>query len=280
MNVTIIGCGYVGTAVAQQWQKQGQKQGQQQGTVTVTTTSPSRLSQLESVANRAVLLSGSNLAGLQTLLADQQVVVLSVGARDRSAYEATYLTTAKNLVTALQTNATVQQVIYTSSYGVYGDHQGNWVTETSPLYPANRNGEILAETEQILLSAASEQRQICVLRLGGIYGPGRELIKIFGNVAGTTRPGDGSDVSNWVHLEDIVGAIDFARRQRLSGIYNLVQDEPISTGELFDQLFAKHGLPSVTWDSSQTSPRPYNAQVSNQKLRQAGYQFQHPRLEP
>jgi nucleoside-diphosphate-sugar epimerase len=273
MNVTIIGCGYVGAAVAQQWQQQGL-------TVTATTTSPARLSILEPIADRVILLNGSDLAGLQTLLADQQVVLLSVGARDRSAYEATYLTTAKNLVAALQTNETVQQVIYTSSYAVYGDHQGNWVSETSPLYPANRNGEILAETEQLLLSAATEERRISVLRLGGIYGPGRELIKIFGSAAGSTRPGDGTDVSNWVHLNDVVGAIEFVRAQQLTGLYNLVQDEPISTGDLLNQIFTHHGLPSVVWDASQPSTRPYNAQVSNQKLRQAGYRFQHPQIEP
>lgn len=272
MNVTIIGCGYVGSAVAQQWRQQGL-------TVTATTTSPARLGLLEPIADRVVLLNGSDLAGLKTLLADQQVVLLSVGARDRSAYETTYLTTAIHLAAALQPNPTVQQVIYTSSYGVYGDHQGKWVTETSPLYPANRNGEILAETEQILLGAATEQRKICVLRLGGIYGPGRELMKIFGSVAGTTRPGDGSEASNWVHLDDIVGAVEFARCQQLTGLYNLVQDQPISTGQLLEQLFTQHSLPPVVWDASQTSTRPYNAQVSNQKLRQAGYQFQHPRIE-
>ncbi len=273
MNVTIIGCGYVGAAVAQQWQQQGL-------TVTATTTSPARLSSLESIASRVILLNGSDLAGLQTLLTDQQVVLLSVGARDRSAYEATYLTTAQNLVAALQTNSSVQQVIYTSSYGVYGDHQGNWVNETSPLYPANRNGEILAETERVLLTAATDWRKVCILRLGGIYGPGRELVKIFAGAAGKTRPGDGSDASNWVHLDDIVGTIEFARSQQLAGLYNLVQDEPISTGDLLNQIFSQHSLPPVVWDTSQTSTRPYNAQVSNQKLRGAGYRFQHPRIEP
>lgn len=272
MNVTIIGCGYVGRAVAQLWQQQGL-------TVTATTTTPERISDLKQIANQAIVLQGSDASQLETLLKNQQVVLLSVGAKNRSVYEDAYLTTAKTLVEVLRQNSSVQQVIYTGSYAVYGDHQGDWVTEETPASPANRNGEILTETEQVLLSAASDRLKVCVLRLGGIYGPGRELIKIFAQIAGTTRPGDGTDISNWVHLDDIVRAIEFARTQQLQGIYNLVQDHSITTGELFERLFAQHNLPSVNWDATQPSTRPYNARVSNQKLRAAGFLLQHPKIE-
>lgn len=273
MNVTIIGCGYVGTAVARLWR-------QQQLTVTATTTSPARLLELTALVDQAVVVRGNDAATLQALLKNQQVVLLSVGASNRSGYEDAYLSTAKTLATVLQENTTVQQVIYTSSYAVYGDQQGAWVTESSPIAPANENGRILAETEHVLLSAATEHLKVCVLRLGGIYGPGRELVKIFGRIAGTTRPGDGTDASNWVHLDDIVGAIDFVRTHQLHGIYNLVQDEPLTTGELFEQIFTQHKLPKLMWDATQSSDRPYNARVSNQKLRSAGYQIQHPQIEP
>ena len=274
MNVTILGCGYVGKAVAQLWQQQGL-------TVTVTTTQPERLPELSALASRAVVVQGDDAEALRALLADQQALLVSLGARNRSLYAETYLATAQTLVQVLPSS--LQQIIYTSSYAVYGDHQANWVTEDSLIAPANENGKILAETEQILLSVADQvtnQVNICVLRLGGIYGPGRELIKIFGNVAGQTRAGDGNEASNWVHLDDIVGAVEFVRAQQLNGIYNLVQNQPITTGELFEQLFAAHNLSPVSWDKTQTSTRPYNARVSNQKIRDAGYQFLHPVIEP
>lgn len=273
MNVTIIGCGYVGTEVARLWQ-------QQQLTVAVTTTTPAKIPQLTEIADRALLVQGNDAVALQALLQDQQVVLLSIGARDRSLYEAVYLATAKTLAAVLKHNTSVQHVIYTGSYAVYGDHQGAWVTEESPIAPANQNGEILAETERVLLEAATDRLKVCILRLGGIYGPGRELIRIFGRIAGTTRPGDGSDASNWIHLEDIAGAIEFARLHQLQGIYNLVQDERLTTGELFDRIFTQHSLPSVTWDPTQPSNRPYNAWVSNQKLKAAGFQLKHPSIEP
>ncbi|MBF2051448.1 MAG: SDR family oxidoreductase [Elainella sp. C42_A2020_010] len=273
MNVTIIGCGYVGSAVARCWRQQGL-------TVTATTTTPERIPELAQLADRAIVVQGTDASGLQALLHHQQVVLLSVGAPNRSLYQDTYLATAKTLVQLLSQNSSVEQVIYTGSYAVYGDHQGAWVTEESSIAPANENGEILAETERVLLSASSDRLRVCVLRLGGIYGPGRELVKIFGRIAGTTRAGDGTDASNWVHLDDIVGAIEFARVQQLQGIYNLVQDQPITTGELFDAIFSKHNLPPIRWDPAQPSTRPYNARVSNQKLRAAGYQVQYPVIEP
>lgn len=266
-RAAILGCGYVGKAVARRWVAQGLA-------VSATTTTLQRLDELEAIASAAVLVQGNHPDAVRDLLADCDTVLVSVGAPRADAYAETYLETAKTLKAVLPDTA-VRQVIYTGSYAVYGDRQGDWVTEDSPVAPANPNGETLIETEQILLSARTEHRQVCVLRLGGIYGPGRELIKIFGRAAGSTRPGDGSDASNWIHLDDIVGAIDFARSHHLDGIYNLVQDHPTSVKDLLDRLMAAHELPAVQWDPSQTSARPYNARVSNQKLKAAGYSFIH-----
>lgn len=267
----ILGCGYVGKAVAQVWETRGVW-------ITATTTRTERLEELKAIAHHATIARGDDAKTLQTLLADQDTVLVSVGAPRSDAYADTYLKTAETLALVIP-HTSVQQVIYTGSYAVYGDRQGAWVTEDTPVQPANPNGEILHATEQVLLSTRTEQRRVCVFRLGGIYGSGRELVKIFGRAAGSTRPGDGSDASNWVHLDDIVGAIDFARSHPLDGIYNLVQDNPPTVKELLDSVMNAHGLAPVIWEPSQTSTRPYNARVSNQKLKAVGYSFIHTALE-
>lgn len=272
MNVAIIGCGYVGTAVARLWRQQGL-------TVTATTTTPGRVPELATVAQRVVVLQGHETTAVRSLLETQQTVLLSVGAPNRDAYEETYLQTAKTLATVLPQTPNVRQLIYTSSYALYGDQQGKWVDEASPIAPANRNAELLAETEQILLGAATEQQHICIFRLGGIYGPGRELERIFRRVGGTTRAGDGGEAANWVHLEDIVGAIEFARLQHLQGLYNLVQNWTLTGRELLDRVCARHNFPAVRWDPTQPSTRQYNVRVSNQKLKATGYRLIYPRLE-
>ncbi len=269
MNVAIIGCGYIGKAIAHYWR-------QQLGfVVTATTTTPERVALLEEVAQRVVVVKGDDPAGLLSVLQDQETVLLSVGAKNANVYEQTYLHTAQTLVSVLKQVPQVRQLIYTGTYSVYGDRDGEWVDESSPVAPANANCEILSQTEQVLLSASSNNLKVCILRLGGIYGPGRELVKIFGRVAGTTRPGDGSDATNWIHLDDIVGAIEFARSNRLQGIYNLVDDAYLTTGELLDRVCEQHHLPKVVWDASSKSVRPQNARVKNQKIKDVGYQLIH-----
>jgi nucleoside-diphosphate-sugar epimerase len=236
------------------------------------------MSELEEVAHRVAIVRGDDVEGMRSLLADQEVLLVSVGAPHAEAYEDTYLRTAKTLATVVPDLPNLKQILYTGSYAVYGDRHGDWVDETTVIAPSTPNAIILAETEQILQTLAQGDRLVCLFRLGGIYGPGRELLKIFRRAAGTVRPGTGEDASNWIHLDDIVGAIDFARQHRLKGLYNLVQDPPITVKALLDQIFQAHQLPDARWDATQQSPRPYNAKVSNQKLKNAGYVFLHSEL--
>ena len=259
MNVAIIGCGYVGCAIAQYWQKMT-------FLLTVTTTTPERVPGLQAIAQRVELIKGNDPEGLKSILKNQDVVLLSVGAKNTDVYEETYLHTAQTLVSVLKQVPSVRQVIYTGSYSVYGDRNGEWVDEESSVAPVNQNGQILSDTEQVLLSASSENLRVCILRLGGIYGSGRELVKIFGRYAGTTRPGNGEDTTNWIHIDDIIAAIE------------LVDDAHLTTGELLAGVCETHNLSKVTWDSSQESKRPYNAKVSNKKIKDAGYKLIHPQM--
>lgn len=272
MKIAIVGCGYVGYQIARYW---SQKLG---FSVTATTTTPERVTALEAVAEKVVVVRGNDPDGLKSVLRDRDMLLLSVGAKNANVYKEAYLDTAQTLVSLLPETPNIKQVIYTGSYSVYGDKNGEWVDETSPVTPSNQNGEILAQTEEVLLSASNDNTKVCILRLGGIYGLGRELIKIFGRVAGTTRPGNGEDITNWIHLDDIVAAIEFARSHQLQGIYNLVDDVHLTSREILDRVFSQHNLPNVIWDESQKSNRPYNALVSNQKIKTAGYKLIHPQM--
>jgi nucleoside-diphosphate-sugar epimerase len=268
MKIVIIGCGYVGTAVAKYWQSQHY--------LTVTTTSPHKISLLQEITPRVEFCSGNDKKSLAKIIDGQELVLLTVGAKNRSLYREAYLETAENLVAALQDNCSVTQLIYTGSYAVYGDRQGAWVNEETPIAPINENGEILAQAEKTLLYARKDSLKVAIFRVAGIYGTGREIVKIFRNWAGTTLTGTGTDWANWVHLEDIVGAIDFVAQKGLDGIYNLVNDTPLTRKNLIEGMCAKHDLPMVSWDSSQSSWSPYNTRLSNQKLKDLGFYIMHP----
>ncbi len=272
MKAAILGCGYVGKAVAQLWGNQG-------ASVTATTTSSDRVAELRPIAAAVQVVNGSDAKGIAALLQGQDTLLICVGAGRQANYEETYLNTAKTVVGALDQAPNLKQIIFTSTYSVYGNYEGAWVREDDPAKPATDNGRIMAETEKTLLRAATPERNVCIFRLGGIYGPGRELAKIYSRAAGQTRPGSGHEASNWVHLDDIVGAIAHAQTHHLTGLYNLVQDEIPTVRELIDRVCTANNLSSVQWDPSQPSARPYNVRVSNQKLKAAGYEFRHGTFE-
>jgi nucleoside-diphosphate-sugar epimerase len=269
MKIAILGCGYVGKTVARYWTRE------QKIDVLATTTTPEKLSSIQAISAQAMVVKGSDREGLKSLVRDREILLLCMGS-SRDSYTETYLETAQTLISVLKYNSSVRQVIYTGSYALYGDRHGEKVDENSPIDPVSSKEEILAQTEQVLLSASTENRSVCIFRLGGIYGPGRELVKIFSRVAGKTLPGAGMEIGNWIHLDDIVRAIEFARQQQLQGIYNLVDDDRVTRRDLIDRVLLKHQLPPVTWDESQPSNRSSNVKVSNQKLKNAGYSFIHP----
>jgi nucleoside-diphosphate-sugar epimerase len=274
-NITILGCGYVGSALAEYWQEQGHL-------VTGTTTSPNRVALLSETVSTAVVMKGNDLR-VRSLLEDRNTLVVSVAptgfqAADETNYADTYLATAQNLATALSDADNIKQVIYLSSCSVYGDRQGAWVDETTQIDSLEHKSQLIYEAEQTILQAATDRQKVCVLRLGGIYGPGRELVSMFGGLAGMTIPGKGDRFINWIHRDDIVGAIEFARLNELNGIYNLVDDSQLTIKAQVERVCAYYDLPPVHWDAAKFSIQRKSLQVSNQKLKAAGYDLIHPQI--
>ncbi len=277
-NLAVIGCGYVGTTLAEYWQQRGHR-------VIGTTTRFDRVAALQKVLSDAQVVRGNNFQEVAGIISGQDTVVVSIAplrsqAGDSEIYAATYLPMAQNLKKAIQQSDNLLQVIYLSSCSIYGDHQGKWVDETTPIFPATEHIRILQEAEQILLQAGNDTQKVCILRLGGIYGPGRELLKRYGSLAGKTLPGKGDRVINWVHLADIVGAIDFARANHLTGIYNVVDDSVMTVREQVQLICTHHQLPTVLWDESKPAQAVKNLRVSNQKLKAMGYPLIYPQLVP
>lgn len=270
-KVTVMGCGYVGKAVVSYWYKKGYY-------VTGTTTKEEKISDLETITHRPIVMRGDDLEAVEKVINNQETILVSIAPIsdrqvDAEAYAQTYLPTAKNLVTALKNNSTVKQVIYLSSGSVYGNKKGEWVDETSPLDTETNYNKVLVEAEKIILGLNREDINVCVLRLGGIYGPGRELNKRIGRMAGQNLPGDGNNYVAWIHLDDIVSAVEFINKKGCEGIYNLVNDLKLTSKELCDLICDRQQLERVTWDESKPPFSALNARVDNSKIKEEGYQF-------
>jgi nucleoside-diphosphate-sugar epimerase len=126
----------------------------------------------------------------------------------------------------------LKSVVYLSSLGVYGDSGGAWIDESAPTIPAlaRRGGtRIEAELDWQALGARRNV-PVAILRLGGIYGPGRNgMVRLLhGTVHRIAKPGH---VSNRVHVYDIAQAIDAAFARSAEGVFNVVDDEPASPSD-------------------------------------------------
>lgn len=261
MKIAIVGCGYVGKAMATHWMSLGHA-------LTVTTRSLSKADALRQYSDQVIVLENNSLA---KALENQQVVLLSVAPDTSSEYEKTYLQTAKQLVSNL-TNS-IKNILYTSSTSVYGDHQGSCVDEETLPKPENKNAEILLETEQTLLEVSSKGVNVCILRLGEIIGPGRTIAERLRKLNGSYLPGTGKNYTNLSPIHNIVTGLDFALNRSLNGIYNLCNDLHIPRSELYDQICDQEGLPRIQWNNKLQSPHSGNKIISSAKIKSAGFCF-------
>ena len=278
MRITIVGSGYIGLALARHWRRHGDIE------LTLTTTSSSRLAELEPFADRVLVARADDPAALQAALINAEAAVFCMaptGDRqvDADGYRATYRDGMATLQALLPQLGQLRQIVYTGSCSVYGDAGGAWVDETVPAAPTDAHGRILLESETLLAACRNASRRVCLLRLGAIHGPGRELAVRFACLAGSRRTGSGAHHCSWIHRDDVVGAVASAVRHGWDGLVNLVDDQPWTVADLLDAVLQTSGLPPVHWDGScGQEPTPADRRISNRRLHQYGYILQHPQL--
>lgn len=190
-------------------------------------------------------------------------------------YQAVYGKAIPALVEALKHRSSHRplHVSYLSSSGIYGNQSGELCTELTPPDLSSSTNALLADAESAVLSLNNDSiTPACVLRLGGIYGPGKNISSYILSASGQCVPKNGNHINAWVHLQDIIRGIDFSYRRRLQGIYNLVDDMQYTRRQLSNALCDEEGLPPVIWENhDRPGARIFNARVSNARLRQLGF---------
>jgi nucleoside-diphosphate-sugar epimerase len=261
-RILIAGCGYVGRAlgariVARGCEVWGLRRGASQSTDGI----------------RPIAADLADPATLRALPADLDAVVYaaSAGGSTPEAYEAAYLRGLENLLAVV----VPRRLIFVSSTAVYGDRQGAWTDEESQPEPDHFSGRILLEAEKIALAGPMPAM---VLRLGGIYGPGRERL-IREVVEGRAlRPAEPM-FTNRIHRDDAAGAIaHLLALERPEPIYLGVDSEPADLGAIYAWIAARLGLPELAIASTPGEGRPARGskRCSNARLVASGYRFAYP----
>jgi nucleoside-diphosphate-sugar epimerase len=148
-------------------------------------------------------------------------------------------------------------IVYLSTVGVYGDHAGAWIDETTQCNPANdRSQWRLAAEAQWTAFGRETGKSVHVLRLSGIYGPGQNaLVNLKARTARRiVKPGQ---VFNRIHVADIGRAIDASFRTKGLGVWNITDDEPAPPQDVV--LYAANLLgveppPEIAFETANMSP--------------------------
>ena len=158
-----------------------------------------------------------------------------------------------------------------STTGVYGDHAGGWVDETTPLTPSTVRGQARVEAEAAWRAlAARSGLPLHIFRLAGIYGPGRgpfEKVRD-GTARRIVKPGQ---VFSRIHVDDIAQVLAASMaRPNPGAVYNLCDDDPAPPEDVLAYAAELLGLPpppEVPYDQAEMSEMARSFYAESKRVR-------------
>ncbi|WP_027169609.1 SDR family oxidoreductase [Mesorhizobium sp. WSM3224] len=267
----IFGAGYSGKAFA--------RANERRAPVFGTTRAPEKFEALRSAGIEPLQFDGALSPELSDALARTTHLIVSI-APDEAGDPVLNVAgeTIRNKMPALE------WIGYLSTVGVYGDHGGAWVDETSDCRPVSERSVMRVAAEREWLTLGRELgKPVAILRLSGIYGPGRNALANLedGTARRLVKPGQ---VFNRIHCDDIAGALRLLADNNLGGIFNVTDDEPAPPQDVVADAAGLMGVeppPEIAFETAQLSPmaRSFygeNKRVANNAIKAAGYRFRFP----
>ena len=243
-----------------------------------TTRDPERLVEIEASGVTPILFDGATGPSLIGGLGDADLVLVSIPP------DAAGDPVLRHFRTDLAA-AQPKSVVYLSTVGVYGDRGGAWVEETSECRPVSQRSRERVAAEAAWLEFSEEARvPVAIIRLAGIYGPGRgpfEKIRR-GTARRIVKPGQ---VFNRIHVDDIARIVAAAFEHHAKGIFNGVDDEPAPPEDVLSYAAELLGLPpppETPFDQAELTPMARSfygesKRVGNAKIkRELGVRFAYP----
>ena len=171
----------------------------------------------------------------------------------------------------------LEWLCYFSTVGVYGDFGGAWIDESAPTRPINQRSAHRVEVEQQWRDYAAKRGvPLLILRLAGIYGPGRSAFDKLreGTARRIVKP---NQVFNRIHVEDIGRVTALSAQRKLAGTFNLADDEPAPPQDLIEYAARQMSVavpPDIPFETASMTPmaRSFysdNKRVSNKAIKQA-----------
>jgi nucleoside-diphosphate-sugar epimerase len=227
----IIGCGYLGQRVAQLWLANNES-------VTVLTRSTQRATEFRQQGLTSVVgdvTQPETLQQLATLIQPGDTLLYAVGYDRKSghAMRQIYVDGLQHVLDQLPQH--LGKLIYISSTGVYGQNTGETVNEDSPTQPTREGGQVCLAAEQLLQQHRLGSQSV-ILRMAGIYGPGRVPNRqdLMNQVPLPMQP---DSYLNLVHVADGARAVLAAEaRATTPALYVVSDNAPVQRGDYYAEL--------------------------------------------
>jgi len=269
-QIFIFGAGYSGKAFA--------RANRDAAVILGTTRSDEKFDALRQAGIAPLLFDGALTGEIGEALAKTTHLLISVAPEEAGD---PVLNAAREAIAGMPA---LEWIGYLSTVGVYGDYGGAWVDETAACRPVSKRSVMRVEAEQAWLKLGAEiGKPVAILRLSGIYGPGRNALVNLEN--GTARRLVKPDqVFNRIHCDDIAGALWQLIEGNTGGIFNITDDEPAPPQDVVAYAASLMGVeppPEIPFETAQLSPmaRSFygeNKRVANAAIKAAGYSLRFP----
>jgi nucleoside-diphosphate-sugar epimerase len=227
-RLLIFGAGYTGQAIVDRMRGH-------YGRIVGTTRRQENFEKLRARGIEPLLFAGEDSEAVADEIAHADHIAVSIAPAERvdpvlAAYGE-----------ALLASQNLKWICYLSSVGVYGDHGGAWVDETSPCQPNLPRYKQRLEIEAAWCALASARSApLAVLRLSGIYGPGRNVFVNIenGRSKRIVKPGQ---AFNRIHRDDVAKAFELTATRQADGVFNITDDLPAPPQDVVLLAHRLHG---------------------------------------
>lgn len=240
MHISLIGCGWLGIPLLRDLKKEKYK-------LSATVRSTEKFATIENIGANVYNLDldkGNNLMPTkESHFWQADVFIISIPPKNSE----NYVSGIRTLVNEIVSQKGRKWVIYTSSTGVYGNHNG--LTDESVVPTPDRDSsKAVLEVEQVL----KKEKKIdwTILRLAGLAGPGRMPGRFF---AGKKNLSNADSPVNFVHLDDCIGVINTVIKKEVKNmVLNVCADEHPVHRIFYREQALKMGLEPPEYNEKET----------------------------